>query len=234
MAELPGLSDVGINISSGGIINFVGWFFAALLIIIFIAAIGYWYFVLSKYKYKIIIFENLSGEGYKVTGKDKAMLKKLGNGGQHVLYLRKRKVVRPAYGQRMGPNTYWFAIAPDGYWHNVVLKGMEGDKGVKIETIDPAMQYEYVALEQALGERYDKKRDWVPLVMAFSVVLLVLFIGIIGWLWFERWAEIPGTVSKVLETEKQVLEELRALLGAIDNSKTGGSGLVPAIWRTLV
>jgi len=140
MGEVLGV-ETGLSMPSWNIFQGVsGWTIALIMVIVVVlilGAVGFWLIYSWRvFRYKIWIFEN-TGHGYRLVGKDRARLIKVGDGGEEILWLKRRKVYRAAYGRKMGKNTYWFAIGQDGYWYNVVLGDVDAKLGMlDIEPID--------------------------------------------------------------------------------------------------
>lgn len=217
----------GISFDSGSIIGVISWIVGILIFAGVTGGLLWWLLYWKKYNKKIIVFENVSGNGYRITRRDKARLVKIGKGGQEVLYLMKAKVYRTAYGEKMDKNVYWFAIAPDGYWHNVTLKGMTAKEGMILESVHPAMQYQYVALEQVFDKRYEKTtflQKWGGLMVGIGMIFAV---GIIAWLWFKEWSGYIGTAVEVMKQNREIIKELGNLVASMDNI-CSTSGIRPA------
>ena len=127
MGSIMGMDTGAVNLPTmtgafGGTITYV---LIAILVFIAIAILLCIFMTNKKFKYKIVLFENIGGQGYKVVMKDRARLIKIGDGGEEILYLRKTKAYRAAYGRKMGKNTYWFAVGQDGYWYNFLLGDLD-------------------------------------------------------------------------------------------------------------
>ena len=152
MADILGVNieTPSFAIGSGAVAMGVAIFF----IILVGAAIIYFVYMMRIYNRKIIVFENVSGQGFQPVYKDTARLISLGDGGEELLFLRKKKVYRTAYGRKMGKNTYWFVIGHDGYWYNSILGDIDAKMGMlDIEPIDRDMRYMHVAVRKNIQER---------------------------------------------------------------------------------
>jgi len=123
--EIPlNMPDINFGIGSGKL-----WILLVIFLVSFtIAILFYVVFQFRTFNRKIIVFENISGQGFQPVLKDRARLISLGDGGEEILFLKKKKVYRTAYGRKMGKNTYWFAIGQDGYWYNVVLGDVRANR----------------------------------------------------------------------------------------------------------
>ena len=66
---------------------------ASIVIVCIAVAIVIWYFYQRKiYNKKIVVFENISGQGFQPIYKDNARLISVGDGGEELMYLKKKKV----------------------------------------------------------------------------------------------------------------------------------------------
>jgi hypothetical protein len=180
------------------------------------------------YNRKIIVFENISGQGFQPVYRDKARLVKLGDGGEELLYLKKKKVYRTAYGKKMGKNTFWFVIGQDGYWYNCVLGDLDAKMGtLDIEPIDRDMRYMHVAVRKNIAERYRKISFMEK--HGLLIVSLVFLLVLIGGVWFivDKMAETASLTNQNIKASGDVVNAAADLLAGLNNVQ-GGSGLVPA------
>ncbi len=229
MAELLGM-ETGMSMPSFGL-GSGNWVWVAIfLIFALVTMLGVWMFIQwMTYNRKIVVFENISGQGFQPVYKDTARLVKLGDGGEELLYLKKKKVYRTAYGKKMGKNVYWFVIGQDGYWYNCVLGDLDAKMGMlDIEPIDRDMRYMHVAVRKNITERYRKigfmeKHGVIVLSMIFLLIM-------IGGIWFiaDKLAETAAITSSNIQSSKAVVDAAANLLQGIDNIQNGGSGIVPA------
>jgi len=226
LAEVPVPSFVGKNAFLG--IN--GTLFFSILIFAIGGCICIWlYWNWKIYNRKIVVFENISGQGYQPTFKDRARIVKLGDGGEEILFLKKKKVYRTAYGRKMGKNTYWFAVGQDGYWYNSILGDMDAKMGMlDIEPIDRDMRYMHVAIRKNIQDRYkSKKMLTATSIVVGGIVITVIIIFIGNWFLLDKISEIAGSVAGAVDAATKVQKETGKLLSGLDNV-LGGSGLKPA------
>ncbi len=219
--------DLGVNLpsfSAGG----VGTWITVICIILILALVGcivIWLIYQKRvYNKKIIIFENVAGQGYQNTGKDSARLVKCGDGGEELLYLRRKKVYRTAYGRKMGKNTYWFAIGQDGYWYNILLGDLDAKMGMlDIEPIDRDMRMMHVAIRKNIKDRYQKEGLWAKhgVFIMSSIFLLIMIIAI--WLLMSKAGDLITQsipVAKALENAANSMTQASATWDSV----CGGSG----------
>lgn len=153
--------------------------------LVFLIAVGIVVFsivMFRKNKIRVIVFENLGGGGYRKAFEDRARVIKIGDSGEEVLFLRKKKVYRTAYGRKMSNNTYWFAIGQDGYWYNITLGDLDAKKGMlDIEPIDRDMRYMHVAIRKNTEARYRKQKfmEKYGTIVINGIFLIIMVIGII-------------------------------------------------------
>ena len=228
MAEIFGL-ETGIELPSfssgifGGTLTII---FATVLILISAGIIFWLVLQWRTYKYKIICFENIGGQGYQPTIKDRARVIKIGNGGEEILWLRKGKVYRTAYGKKMGKNTFWFAIGQDGYWYNVLLGDLDAKMGMlDIEPVDRDMRYMHVAIRKNITERYKKigmMEKYGP-ILTMGLFSLIMIIGL--WLLIDQIGELINAASSTVDSVTPMIEQLTKIASKIDSICSGGSGV---------
>jgi len=223
--------DLGFDLPTWGLSGVWWWIVVILLIILMSAVVGValWiYYQWKIYNKKIILFENIAGQGYQVVGRDKARIVKIGDGGEEILFLRRRKVYRTAYGRKMGANTYWFAIGQDGYWYNIVLGDLDAKMGMlDIEPIDRDMRYMHVAIRKNIQDRYKKESFMQKYgVMVISgVFLLVMLIAI--WLLMSKAGDLIQASERTVQTIPQLAEHVETIVSKLDTVYSG-SGIRPA------
>ncbi len=200
--------------------------FSIFLIILAGAVIIYFVYMMRIYNRKIVVFENISGQGFQPVYKDTARLVSLGDGGEELLFLRKKKVYRTAYGRKMGKNTYWFVIGQDGYWYNSLLGDLDAKMGMlDIEPVDRDMRYMHVAVRKNIQERYRKiniMEKYGAIAMS-GLFLIIMLMGI--WFLLDKIALISTGMSNAIDAVVKVQDETRVVLSALDNVCSGGTGL---------
>jgi hypothetical protein len=180
------------------------------------------------YRRKIIVFENIAGKGYQLAGKDRAKVVRIGVGGEELLYLRKQRVFRTAYGRKMGKNQYWFAIGQDGYWYNIVLGDLDAKMGMlDIEPIDRDMRYMHVAVARNIIDRY-RKTSWADKYLPMIYMAILLLVFLVGmWFLLDKMKDTASIINEGQETHLETMKITKEVLGAVDTIK-GGSGIRPA------
>jgi len=237
--DLTGGNLPGINISSFFSSN---WFYVAIfvffaVIVIITVAIIFFY---MTYKKKVIIFENISGQGYVPVLKTRARIVKLGIGGEELLKTFAGAIYLTAYGKKMGKNTYWFAKGQDGYLYNIVLGDLDSKQAMlDIEPIDRDVRMFHVALDRLSHQTYGKQSfmEKYGVHMLLFVFLIVLLFG----MWFivgkigeavQPLAQSTELALKVQEANDKTIAKLDSLIRALgqipENFEQGGSGLIPA------
>lgn len=233
MADILGL-PIGEGLSmpsfnTAGLSSMIIWGSLIIVVAIIIALLMWMNFQKKIYNKKIVVFENLGGQGYQKTGEDTARLIKIGDGGEEILFLRKGKTYKTAYGKKMGSNTYWFAVGQDGYWYNCTLGDLDAKMGMlDIEPVDRDMRYMHVAIRKNIQDRYKKQSfmDKYGTVVMNSVFLLIMLWG----LWFI--ADKMGGVAKELVTALQQNQEttklMKEALSQVQTICSGGAGYIRA------
>jgi len=233
MADVLGM-NIPINVPKlglGGEGGLSGTIWVLIVLIIFILIIGaVAIFLMKKYKTynkKINVFENIAGRGYQPVYKDRARLVRLGDGGEELLYLLKKKVYRAAYGKKMGKNNYWFAIGQDGYWYNVILGDVDAKIGMlDIEPIDRDMRYMHVAIRKNIESRYKKQsvmEKYGTWIMG-GTMLIIMIIGI--WFILDKIADIAAANAGAVEAAVAVQEETKKIIVSLDNILSSRGGIL--------
>ena len=93
------------------------WMYVVIIVfigIIFVMGLVIFLFF-ATYKKKIVLFENIAGQGYQPVLKTRARIIKLGVGGVELLKTLSGGHFVSAYGRKMGKNTFWYCKGQDGY-----------------------------------------------------------------------------------------------------------------------
>jgi hypothetical protein len=202
--------------------------FVVAIVFLILFGIGTYFFVRRlKFNRDITILEDVSGsDDLEPVGKDKAMLVKIGRGGLELLYLRKRKLYRGAYGKRMGKNKYYFAIGQDGYWYNTTLGSL--DKGMQKINIRPTavnMRYQNESLQEIIKARYEQPSFWSKYGAFIINIAFIAFIVVMSYFLFDSFKDAAGASEKAAEVTKETAIQLREIVGALDSLRSSGGGL---------
>lgn len=182
----------------------------------------------KTYNKKIVVFENISGQGYQPVLRTRARIVKLGIGGEELLKTLAGGKYVSAYGRKMGKNTYWYCKGEDGYWYNVVL----GDLDTKfamldIEPVDRDVRMFHVALDRLSHQTYGKV-SWLE-KHGVHLLLFVFLIVLIFGMWFivGKIGEATQSYTDTADTNLEVAKLLKDILRGADNIKSGNSGITP-------
>lgn len=206
--------------------GFVALVIFILIFLAIIVSVGLYFLINAlRFNKKVVILEDVSGsDDLEPIGKDKARLVKVGKGGTEVLYLKKRKVYRGAYGKRMGKNTYYFAIGSDGYWYNSTLGSLaSGMNKIGIKPTNVNMRYQNESLMELIKERYDKPSFWAQYGQILMNIAFFMIIAVMFWLYFDSFKDTSPALIEASKTLKETADVLRQTVGGLDSLKaTGG------------
>ena len=243
---MPILDDLGV---SGSIpkIDLTGalsssWIYVLIIVLvglmIIVGAILMFFFL--TYKKKIIVFENIAGQGYQPVFRSRARVLKLGVGGEEILKTLFGGYYVSAYGRKMGKNIYWYAKAQDGYWYNIVLGDLDTKQAMlDIEPVDRDVRMFHVALDRLSHSTYGKqsfleKYGVHMLMFAFLIVLILGMWFIVGKIGdaVAPLAQSSETALKVQEMNVKITNQLDSIMRQMGYQPaqdiSGGSGLAPA------
>jgi len=236
LADL-GVADKMPSISVTGFFSNT-WIYVLLAVVVgffLIAAVALILF-LRTFNKRVILFENISGQGYQPILKTRARTINLGVGGEEILKTFGKKFVT-AYGRKMGKNTFWFAKGQDGYWYNIVLGDLDSKRAMlDIEPIDRDVRMFHVALDRLSHQTYGKNSflEKYGIHLLLFVFLLTLILG----MWFivgkvgDAVAPLAQSTTQALEIQKTNAEITAKLASIVEKlgitSIEGGSGIVPA------
>jgi len=223
------IPDLGID--AGQVFGALAWI-AIIVVLGIIAGITTWIVMTSrKFNKKIIVFEKVGGR-YEQTGSYRAMITKLGDSGDTVLYIKKIKKFVPTPSIQTGRNVYYFFIRKDREWINAGIEDFdEKSREMKVYFLDKEMRYARASLQKNLRERYVKLSflEKYGGLIVWTTLCVVIIIGFI--LFMDKMLEITGSIDSMMktageETEK-VLQAVEEVTNKLDNV-CGGSGYKPA------
>lgn len=208
-----------------GNIGLVITFFILALIILLIAGVGIFFLVRwLKFNRHITIWEDVEGsDSLEPVGTDKAMLIKVGKGGTELLYLKKRKTYKGAYGKRIANKKYFFVIGKDGYWYNSTLGSLEeGMAKIDVKPTNVNMRYQNESLMELIKERYDKPSFWGQYGQIIINIAFFMLVAVMFWLYFDSFKETAPALVEASKTLKETAEVLGQVTGGLDSLKSTG------------
>ena len=232
MSEILGL-DTGIDFSVGALSSwtwYLVWIFGFLVICILAAVVIWWMNQKKIYKEEVAVFENISGQGWVLSFKDRARRLRLSKDGTEVLYLKKKKMPLTAYGRKMGPHQFWFAIGQDGGYYNFVLGDLDSKMGIlDIELVDRDIKLLTVAMLKNAESEYGPQKSFMDKwgVWVFSIIGLIIAIAGASYL-ISQMGDVANSLSSALGANQKVVESLSQIVGRMDSLANGGSGTVSA------
>lgn len=223
-----GLIDTGKGFFNGGaLLTAIGWLILGVLIIGAGGWFMWWSLEKKKYRKKITAFE-VVGDIYSPTIRDVARTVKLGKGGFEILFLKKLKTWKLAFGGRVGKDTYYFFIDGIGYWYNGVLSAkiqyIDQEKGmIPVLTTNPTMRAQYTALEKHIDSLHDQKKSfWDKYGQWVIAGTYIAIVGIFSWLSFREISQFLGSGSRLADQMTQLAIEMNKLAVNLNNAQPNG------------
>jgi hypothetical protein len=200
----------------------------AILIILIIAgffALWAWWFITKKRFNKIIIIWSKVDGRPKITGRDKAMERKIGDGGDTVFYWKKLKKIVPTPTIQTGDNTYWFTRrTDDGEYINIGLEDFDLKfREAKINFLDKETRYARASLQKLNKDRFNKETFWQKYGKDIMTIIFIVIISIMLLLLMGKFLEVAGRLDGIMKSSETMVEKVSTLLGSMDNlcSKSG-------------
>lgn len=231
---------LGASMPSIPSINFTGFFSSSWIYVLIVGIIGFILITvigiilfMRTYNRRVIVFENVGGQGYTKSFNTMARIIKLGASGEEVLKTLAGGMYLPASSRKMSKNTYWFAKGQDGYLYNIVLGDLDTkNKMLDIEPIDRDVRNEHLFIDRMSYSKFGEKSMLEKLL---PYILIVVFIGIFVfsmWLLLGKVGKSTEALAGTAETNKEVLKALEGIMNnpIMINYYKGNitSGLIPA------
>ncbi len=216
-----------IGLSGSFIVDFIMWMVFALILGGMIGFVVYYFMIMKKYNLKIEVFQKVSGR-YERVAMDKAMIIKLGRGGDQIFLLKKHKKYITKGRLQIARNTYWYLIREDGEWINISIEDFDKKmRELKVNYLHEEMRYTRAALQKFLKDNYDKTSFLQKYGGLLAYSLLIIITGIFVFLIMGKGMDLMQTMNSVMETTKDVIETQKNILASLDNI-CSTSGLKPA------
>ena len=219
-------------ITKKAFLNAIGYLVLGIIAIFIVAGYAWWR--LEKKKYNKKITANFIINGYfQPTYKDVAKSMKIGRGGFEVLYLKKLKTWKLAYGARTGVNEYTFYVLPDGYWYPGQIAAdvyyINQMKGLlPVITTNPTMRSQYTSLEKQIDTLHGQKQGfWDKYGNWIMTGTFIALIGIFCWLSFREIGAFLGSGTALADQMTKLAEAMNKLAVNLNNAQP--SGMIPAV-----
>lgn len=212
-------------------LNVIGWIFFGAIVVGGIIWFSIWW-KSKKLFNKTITAHVQVGDYWKSAYQDTARSVKIGKGGFEILYLKKLKAWKIAYGGNFGDNHYDFYVMPDGYWYNsrqsAKVNYIDSEEGlIPVVTTNPLMRGQYTALEKQVDDLHGQKSSWWEKngqwVMSISFVLVA---GVMLWLMFKEFTHAIGMQNAITQKLTELVGQVSNLIS--NTQQIQPTGLVPA------
>jgi len=153
---------------------------------------------------------------------------KMGSGGFVVLYLKKLKTHKLAYGGKVGKDTYYFFIMPDGYWYNAMLSAnlyaIDKEGGfIPVVTTNPSMRGQYTSLEKQIDSLHEEKKKWWDTYGSWVLSMaFVLVAGMMLWLCYQEYAKAMGSMSGMVNEISKLIDKINIMQSNAQSGVSSG------------
>ena len=211
-------------------LDIIGWIIFGVILI----GVGFYFFTWYKNKKifnKQITILDIIGIYFEPIGKDVAKTVKFVSGGFEILYLKKNKTWKISFGSKVGKNSYYFFIMPDGYWYNGLLSAnmfmIDKLKGlVPIVTTNPSMRSQYTALEKQIDLLHaNKKTFWDQYGQWVLAIGFLLVAGVFLWLNYQEYAKAMASQNLFIDKLGTMLDKINQMAGNVQANVP--SNLIP-------
>lgn len=189
---------------------------------------AWWYITKRKFNKTIIIWSKVDGRP-KITGRDKAMERKVGDGGDTIFYFKKLKKIVPTPTIQTGDNTYWFTRrTDDGEYINIGLEDFDLKyREAKINFLDKETRYARASLQKLNKDRFNKETFWQKYGRDIMTIVFIVVISVMLLLLMGKFLDVAGRLDAIMKNSETMVEKVSQLLGNMDNV-CSGSGVIKA------
>src|SRR3990167_4238345 len=130
--------------------NYLTYLIIIVLIMLVVGSIIVFMVYRMRFKYKIIIFEEINGN-FEPSRTDKACEIKLSTAGDTLFYLSKHKKYLPNPSIQTGRRIFWYFVRSDDEWINFGLENFnEQSRKVGARFLDKEMRYARTQIQKGL------------------------------------------------------------------------------------
>lgn len=188
----------------------------------------------KNWPYQVTVLEEDPKTHTSIIGyRDRAKQIPFGDGGQRIFFFKNKKKYAPDYGKRIGKNAIAFCEGADGYLYNVSLGGINTKLlEMGVTPTETSARLSNSSLRKGIENRYNDKTFFEKYGVAITIGMLIIAIIVqAGGTWINHKEANKGKSAdvQIAEAQREAMELARDVLGKIDNIKSGGSGLIPAI-----
>lgn len=200
-----------------------------IIIVLILSGVAMFFFILRYlFSKKLVVFEKIAGQ-IQVTRRDSAREIRLGQAGDTAFVTRRTKKTLPRGQIQTGKNIYWYYIREDGEWINFGIKDIdEVMREAGAHFVDKDMRYARLGLQKNFEKRLQKVTFWDKYGAWIMWTTYLLVTGIMTWLLFDKFIELAGKVSSILDVGEKIMEQSESILVSMNNICTGGTGFQPA------
>jgi len=231
IAEDLGFTRVASFFSSTGFVMWFGIIFLAVIILIFVGGIAFWYYFRkankNSYRNQVPIFQTVNGKPKRIA-LDWAKELFVPDSNISFFYLKNYKIYLARPTRAMGSNEYWYTIAENGEWINFDLASdSKKNSLVKTNYDHRDTRYAYVNMKDIIKRNYkDKSLVWWkdPVIMNI-ISYIIMSIIFVGGCWFLI-AKISLLVDKVAGLIEQLGPVSENIAKAVQGAQNINSGVV--------
>lgn len=188
-----------------------------------------------RWPYNIVIAQELVSGKPEIIGRDKARLVGIGDGGEEIFFLKKRKKYKAGVGVRIGKNQILWVIGQDGYWYNCDFGDFNRSLlSVGLRPLDRNVRLATASMRKSIDNRYETKgfmdKYGTIINMGMMFLIIIAFAGVM-WFAFSKQQEIASSTAEGSKVNKETMQLnyetiqlLNSVLGNIDRIKETGSG----------
>lgn len=195
----------------------------ALFLLVFIIVAGIVTLIFIKtnkkniWKIKIHLFEEINNQ-FTPTEDDVAREITIPNTTIKVFFLKKHKIYLPRGIRQMGKNHYWYGIRRNREWVNFSVTNLNKEmKELNIDYDHTDMINMNVFLKKLIEKNYKKTKWWQEYKNEIALGIIILLVGIVGFLWLGEMNKITGTITASLGTQESVLKVANEVLEKVNN-----------------
>jgi len=189
------------------------------------------YYIMIRVRYPIraSILREVPPYGFVPDSNDRAREVAVGDGGEHIYYLRNLRRLRAGFGKFIGKNKIAWGIAQDGFWYNLTFGNLNktlNELGVFPVSTDMRMANN--AIRELMRKEYEKKdffQKWGPTIMMSALMISIITFGVTAWVIFDKAGDTiaianQGAVTNQ-ELQKENLQLMQEILLGVNNIKQG-------------
>lgn len=234
MEQIPITNLIGDILPNKATLSSFAFIFLIIILVVVLVTVSiFWLLNHIKYNQKAIVFRKIGNQTIPAFT-DKAIIERVGMGGDYWFRTKNSKKVLPRPKIQMAKNTYWLFERSDGEWINFSLEDLDEQmKKAKAVYVDEDMRLQRLGIQKNLDLRFKKVTFWERYGGMIVTIIYLLIVTICLVMLFNKMEQSWGLATEMSAAVRDMAVvvknlQVRATSGALPVEAVSGM-LIPLI-----